>query len=99
MRVITETFKVYKFEELSEEAKKVALEKLYDINVAFDWWDCTFKDLDSQLDIEVESFDRKNGFSILLDGALYGPFSKISIFLLFLFSPVSRRGPHVSTTI
>lgn len=27
--------------------------------------------------IEVESFDRKNGFSILLDGALYGPFSKI----------------------
>lgn len=61
MRQVVDTYNVYKFEELSEQAKKVALEKLYDVNVAFDWWDCTYEDLDSQLDIEVESFDLGRG--------------------------------------
>lgn len=30
---------VYNFDELSEEAKEHAIEKLWDINVDFDWWD------------------------------------------------------------
>jgi len=62
MRQVVDTYNVYKFEELSEEAKKVALGKLYDVNVAFDWWATTYEDLDSQLDIEVESFDLGRGW-------------------------------------
>lgn len=34
----TKTIKLYTFDELSEEAKKKALEKLYDINVYDDYW-------------------------------------------------------------
>ena len=43
MRVI-ET-KVYSFDELNEEAKKVAVEKLHDINVQNDWYDYIFDDV------------------------------------------------------
>ena len=57
MRII-ET-KVYKFEELTEEAKQKAVENLYDINVAFDWWDCTYDDaLDIGLNITGFDIDR-----------------------------------------
>ena len=38
MKVITIKTKVYKFEELSEEAKQNAIEKLYAINVDYEWY-------------------------------------------------------------
>ena len=34
----TKTYKVYKFDELSEEAQAKAIENNYDINVSYDWW-------------------------------------------------------------
>ena len=39
MKVITTKTEVYKFKELSEEAKQKAIEKLYDINVDYEWWE------------------------------------------------------------
>ena len=35
---ITKQYTVYTFDELSEEAKQTAIEKLYDINIDYDWW-------------------------------------------------------------
>jgi len=57
MRVI-ET-KVYKYDELAEEAKEKAVEKLYDINVQFDWWDCLEEDANTA-GLKLISFDRHN---------------------------------------
>ncbi len=41
MKTITKTYKVYEFEELSQEAKDKVLDKLRDLNVdgSFDWWE------------------------------------------------------------
>jgi hypothetical protein len=35
---------LYKFNELSEEAKQKAIERLSDINVSHNWWECTYED-------------------------------------------------------
>jgi hypothetical protein len=48
--------KVYQFKELSETAKKKALEKLYDINVDYDWWDSVYDDAE-QIGLKITSFD------------------------------------------
>jgi hypothetical protein len=47
MQVQKREYKTYKFSELSEEAKEKAIEKLYDINVDYDWWDCCLEDIES----------------------------------------------------
>ena len=40
----TITVNLYSFNELNGEAKKVAIEKLSDINVDYQWWECTYED-------------------------------------------------------
>jgi len=52
---ITET-KVYQFDELTESAKEKAFEELYDINVDFDWWDCTYEDAE-RIGLKLTGFD------------------------------------------
>lgn len=47
MKTITTTKTVYKYDELPEESKEKVLEKHYDINVDYEWWD----------------YDGKTGFS------------------------------------
>jgi len=42
MRTLETT--VFKFDELSEDAKQYALEKLWDLNVDYDWWEFLFDD-------------------------------------------------------
>ena len=64
MRVI-ET-KVYKYDELNDEAKEKAVEKLYDINVQFDWWDCTYDDAES-VGLKITGFDIGRGSSCDID--------------------------------
>jgi hypothetical protein len=56
MRKFTTEHTVYNFDELSDEAKQKALEKLYDINVEFDWWDMTYEDT-LQFGIDICGFD------------------------------------------
>lgn len=52
----THKIKLYKFNELSEEAKQKALEELYDINVNHDWWEAVYYDAD-MIGLKITSFD------------------------------------------
>lgn len=47
---------VYSFDELSEDAKRKAIEKCYDINVCFDWWESTYEDA-KNIGLQIASFD------------------------------------------
>lgn len=63
--------KVYKFNELSKEAQAKVIEKMYDINVDYDWWKWTIEEQTEDLtekgyeDVEI-SF---SGFGSQGDGA------------------------------
>ena len=46
----------YKFNELDEQTKQKVIEDNIDINVEFDWWDCTYDTL-RECGIKVNSFD------------------------------------------
>lgn len=41
------TITTYNFDELSPESQKHAIEKLWDINVAYDWWDYIYEDAEN----------------------------------------------------
>lgn len=60
MRTYTTKHTVYKFDELSEEAKQKALENLYDINVDHEWWDATYYDADN-IGLTIDGFDTDHG--------------------------------------
>ena len=47
---------LYKFEELSKEAKQIALEKFSDINVNYDWWEFTYDDAEN-VGLKLKNFD------------------------------------------
>lgn len=56
MRIkVTET-KVYTWDELTDEQKERALNKLWDINVEFEWWDGIYYDA-AGVGIKITSFD------------------------------------------
>jgi hypothetical protein len=63
MREETVTYKVFKFSELSEDAKKKAIEHFYNINVDFDWWDFTYESIKESLE-EVGLSCKKIYFSL-----------------------------------
>jgi len=48
--------KVYNFEELSQEAKQVAIDKNSGINVDYDWWDFTYEDAEN-IGLKLKGFD------------------------------------------
>ena len=48
--------KLYSFDELSEEAKEKAINNLRDINVDYNWWDCTYDDA-AQIGLRITEFD------------------------------------------
>jgi hypothetical protein len=52
--------KYYKFDELSEDAKQKAIEKLYDLNVDFDWWQFTYEDAEN-IGLKIKEFDLDRG--------------------------------------
>ena len=52
----TISINLYKFSELSEEAKQKAIEKLYYINVDHDWWAFTYEDA-KNIGLKITSFD------------------------------------------
>ena len=60
MRTITTHTTVYKFDELTEEGKRKAIENLYDINVNFDWWENTYTDAET-IGCEITEFDLDRG--------------------------------------
>jgi len=73
MRTETKTTKIYKFEELSEEAKEKAIEKFYDLNIYEGWWDGVYemymdRDTETGFDIDKIYF---SGFWSQGDGAMF----------------------------
>ena len=60
MRTITTHTTVYKFNELSDKAKRQAIENLYDINVDFDWWENTYTDAET-IGCKITEFDLDRG--------------------------------------
>jgi hypothetical protein len=56
MRTITNTFTVYTFDELPEEAKQLAIQNYWDINVDYEWWDFTYEDV-ATIGLKIEGFD------------------------------------------
>ena len=56
MRTETITRNLYKFKELSDDAKDKAIEKLWDINVDYDWWQWTYDDAE-EIGLELTGFD------------------------------------------
>jgi hypothetical protein len=57
--IITET-KAYKFEELTDQQKEKAIDKLYDISVDHDWWDSVYDDAE-QIGLKITEFDIDRG--------------------------------------
>jgi len=51
---------VYKFEELSEDAKDKAVELLYDVNINHDWWNSVYDDA-KNIGLKIDSFDIDRG--------------------------------------
>jgi len=52
--------KVYEFNELSEESKEKAIEKLWNINVDYEWWDCVYDDAEN-IGLKIKEFDLDRG--------------------------------------
>lgn len=63
MRQVTITKTYYKFDELSEKAQENAIEKLYDLNVDYDWWDCIYEDA-ARIGLKIMAFDIDGGFYV-----------------------------------
>ena len=60
MRTITTHTDAYKFEELTDDAKRNAIENLHNINVDFGWWDCMYEDA-KMIGCAIKGFDIVRG--------------------------------------
>jgi hypothetical protein len=60
MRIKTTEIKVYKFDELTDEQKQKAIEKLCDINVDFEWWQSVYMDAEN-IGLKITGFDIDRG--------------------------------------
>lgn len=59
MRQESVTYTLYTYDELSEKAKEKAIEKFFDINVSFDWWDSSydwFKEQLNEIGLDCKTF-------------------------------------------
>lgn len=52
--------KVYKFNELNETAQEKAIEKLYDINVYYEWWESIYEDAEN-IGLKITGFGIERG--------------------------------------
>lgn len=52
--------KVYKFDELSEDAKQKAIEEFCNINVDYEWWDSVYYDAEN-IGLKITGFDIDRG--------------------------------------
>lgn len=56
----TVEIKLYKFSELSDEAKQKAIEKLSDINVDYEWWESIYEDAEN-IGLKINGFNIDRG--------------------------------------
>jgi hypothetical protein len=62
----TEQVKIYKFEELSDEAKEKAIEEFRGTNLDSDWWDFIYEDA-RNVDLKITGFDTGRGNRINIE--------------------------------
>ena len=55
-----EKIKIYKFNELSDEAKETAIENWREDGIGYGWWDCTYEDAE-QAGLKLTEFDIDRG--------------------------------------
>jgi hypothetical protein len=55
-----ETIKVYKYDELDEDVKEKVLEKMWDINVEYNWWEFVYEDA-GRIGLKLEEFELDRG--------------------------------------
>jgi hypothetical protein len=60
MRVKITKTKIYEWAEMSEDQKDKAIEKLYDINVDYEWWDSVYDDAKA-IGLKIDEFDIDRG--------------------------------------
>ncbi len=48
--------KLYKFSELNEKAQEKAIEKFYDVNVDYEWWETIYEDANN-IGLKITGFD------------------------------------------
>lgn len=70
-RTYSTTHTVYKFEELSDEAKSKAIDNLYDINVDSDWWEFAYDDIENDLKEIGITIQEKHRFYFEIDRGSY----------------------------
>lgn len=56
MRIETTTRNIYTWDELNEKQQSKAIEKLWDLNVDYDWWGMTYEDA-SSVGLTISGFD------------------------------------------
>ena len=67
----TETIKLYKFEELSEEVQEKVIEKKYDINLHHDWWGSIYEmNMQDETGFDIDKI-YFSGFASQGDGAMF----------------------------
>ena len=70
MRTETHVVKIYTFDELPENIKQKAIEKLWDINVDYEWWEFIYEDA-ANVGIKITGFDTGRGNDITGDFIWY----------------------------
>ena len=67
MRSETKTINYYQFSELSKKAAQRAIEKLWDINVNYEWWDSIYDDA-MNMGLKISGFDiYRNDITLILN--------------------------------
>ncbi len=56
MEIIKREYKVFDYFELNEDAQRKVIERMYDVNVNYEWWECTHEDAENA-GITIEEFD------------------------------------------
>jgi hypothetical protein len=51
-----ETINIYKIDELSEKSRRIALDKLREYNLNYNWWDYIYDDA-KNINLEIKGFD------------------------------------------
>lgn len=82
--------KIYTFEELPEDIQQKILEKFYDINIFYDWWEYTFEDA-KNIGLKINTFELDRGRNIT--GEFYDNASEVAQNIL------NNHGEHCQTHI
>lgn len=90
MRIITESFTVYTWQDAPENVKQAILEKHSDINVDYEWWEGIYEDAEN-IGLKITSFD--------IDRASYCKGDFLHIPLLIAKQIIAEHSENCDTVI